>query len=456
MFFYSVIFSPYLLPGFSNFDILRQFFVFPRSNHFGKIMPRFAYLVFTGLLLAVCGCSSSISSSPKPAKFEDAFRKNPDTGTPMFNKVPYVNRLFMNSGGGSDRYVWDNVLDNTTAIVSPDGNWLLTGHRTPGAIAGHETIDFNWNQGIVSLWSLTDPEKHQRNLVPDDGSLASVDWLAFMPDSSQFFVFQRPSGNYRPGTLKRYDRATGKELQVISDSLIAPLGAVSPNGQYLVASTPNSVEVWNAVDGQMIGSIPFGATVDVESLRFSPDGHLLFVGCWGKGIHVFDLRQGKLVTIIPTVGWERDGFSKTCMAVSPDGKTLLVIDRQDMEANPKCRMRLIEIGSWRPLREFEPMCRENTVHDIQTTCFSPDGDKLYGFGFQRTKTKGAMNTEIKSFLGEFDLSRENRTWTEISYETLPLHPIGKQLLSCPDSGAAYLSKFYEKMGVDFSIKFKKD
>ncbi len=406
--------------------------------------------------LFVVGCSTSVPTVSKPTTFEDSFRRKEEHGgTPFVNKIPFVNRLVSNTVIGYGDFPWDGYVGKSIAVVSPDGNWLLVAGRKnlSGFATNPEGLVFLVDNS-VSLWSLTDPEIQKTSLIEKDSDNTEIDWLAFTADSSQFFLFRRPAHHYRPGTLKRYDRATGKELQTISPSIAALTGAVSPDGRFLVAVTMNSLEVWNAADGRKIGSIPFETNAQVDAIRFSPDGRWLFFACWSDGIHVFDLQLGQRSTTIPTKSSNEEGMQKTCFAVSSDGKTLLVIDSQKSYGGGSGgSLRFIEIGSWRVVREIAPADPKNVTHGLYAVCFAPEGDKLYGAGYRRTETK-PTNVELKSFLGEFDLNRENATWTDIPYETLPLHPIGKRLMMHCDGTGLPVSPFHERMGVDYNLTFK--
>ncbi len=422
-------------------------------------------------LFAVFGCSTSVPRTPKPMSFEDSFRHRgrAEYGTPFYNKIPYLNRFFMNTAYGYGDFVWDDELGNSTVLVSPDGRWLLTGRRSPD-------ISYRTNRGMVSLWSLTDPDSHLPEIVPFDDRSASVDWLAFTPDASEFFVFRRPSGNYKPGMLKRYARVDGKELQTISESLAAQTGGVSPDGRKLVALTLNSLEVWNAADGEKIGSVPLGETVGVHAIRFSPDSRLLFVGCATNKINVFDLEHGKCVASLPTtdakltdsdtpaVQLGRFNEPQYRFDVSPDGKTLLIAQAGENlpDGKPGGRIQIVEIGSWRLLREIEPkldemilyeiQADEMVLYEIQAVGFSPEGDKIYCAGFASHKFENAKLVE--TFLGEFDLTGSEGAWSAIPYETLPLHPIGKRLLMHPDGSDMMLTTSYERVGIDFNVSWK--
>ncbi len=409
-------------------------------------------------LFAVFGCSTSVPRTPKPMSFEDSFRHRvrSEYGTPFYNKIPYLNRFFMNTAFGSGDFVWDDELGNSTVLVSPDGRWLLTGRRSTD-------VPYRTDCGIVSLWSLTDPDLHLPEIVPFDGRSASVDWLAFTPDASEFFVFRRPSGRYKPGTLKRYARVDGKELQTLSESLAAQTGGVSPDGRKLVALTLNSLEVWNAADGEKIGSVPLGETVGVHAIRFSPDSRLLFVGCATNKINVFDLEHGKFVASIPTTDAKFAGSDTPAVQlgrfnepqyrfdVSPDGKTLLIAQAGENlpDGKPGGRIQIVEIGSWRLLREIEPKLDEIFLYEMQAVGFSPEGDRIYCAGFVSYEVENKKF--VKTFLGEFDLTGNDGTWSEIPYETLPLHPIGKRLLMHPDAGDMMLTTSYERVGVDFNV-----
>jgi len=134
-------------------------------------MLRILCAVIGFLLLVATGCFSLMGTktppepppTPPQETFEDGFRRvsgRVEYGTPVLNKIPYLHRLFLNTSYSLYDYIWDDagIPANTSAVVSPDGKYLLVGKN---------------NGGAVSFFNLLDPADRQLFFVPsrNDGKL---------------------------------------------------------------------------------------------------------------------------------------------------------------------------------------------------------------------------------------------------------------------------------------------
>ena len=422
-------------------------------------MSRFVltgFLLFALAIVAVCGCTSALRSTPpatKPASFEDAFRKRAEYGVPLYNKIPYLNRLFMNTHFSN--FQWEDELTNTTYAVSPDGNWLLVGHKNFEEIEelanGKGDITLTTVFGKVSIWSLTDPHDYDKALIPaNTKDEYYVDWLAFGPDSTQFYVFSRPRNSHGVGSLKQYDRASGRELRTFSSEIPLISGAVSPDGQRLATVTPNTIEMWSTATGEKIGTIPLGETISARNTLFSPDGQTLFVGSYSSGVMVFDLQTGQKTVTIPAE--ENAAENKYyCFDVSPDGQTVAILESPEMRGT---RIRLHDAKNGNFLREIRPNTQEGESFTLRSIRFDADGRHLCGAGDRRWEKNG--QTSFETYLGRYDLSTDNGYWEKIPYESLPLNPTGKRLLANPGNGKQPIAYFFERVGLDVTLSWKNE
>lgn len=383
----------------------------------------------------------------------------------MFNKIPYLNRLFMNTAISFDSYIWDDNLlmsTNTVAAVSTEGNWLLVGKR---------------GGGEISLFNLTDPKDHVVGIVPsrNDGMFKNVktgedssvsfdtdgvvsditlgsraDWLRFTPDATAFLVHRvcREKNGTETESMELFDRATGHLLRTIPVEPHFRTGDISPDGRMLVAAGPSSLEYWDLRSAQKTASAPLYGVNDVNELRFSPDGRFIFLAPQKGNVRVYDARSLIEVASIPA------NQSPVRIAVSPDARILCILNSQELFITASWNVRLYEIGTWRLLREIVAgdMDKYYTFHNVR---FAKNGNRLFALGMCRKEAEGKKpQTMLCSGLFELDLSAEKSDWTDVDYKTLPLHPEGKFLLDGRDDSAQYFSTFFETMGVDFNMKIR--
>lgn len=150
-------------------------------------------------------------------------------------------------------------------LLSPDGQTMLALGK----------------QNTLAVWKL-DADQPTGSL-PLSGTLTLVD---FLNDPNQ--VVTVCAG--QPPVVQVWDLtkcALVRSINVLSKTLDAARGAVSPGGKYLALSGPRQVMVFDLADGTLTGAValnPFfsGAAARCHGLQFSPDGEEL-LGVFAPG-----------------------------------------------------------------------------------------------------------------------------------------------------------------------------
>jgi WD40 repeat protein/serine/threonine protein kinase len=257
-----------------------------------------------------------------------------------------------------------------SAAVSPDGQWLMTGHTSgaariwqmvalpdigastvgllsvPGAggpllaasvlyegrtnaISGREigTLMGHTNavtcvavspdgqrlatanlDGTARVWDLSSG-RPTRTLKGHNDEVCSV---AVTPDGQQVITGSIDD------TVRVWDITSGRQLRKFD----APTGgvssvAVTPNGQRIVAATfDGTARVWDAVSGQKLQE--FKDITDIWSMALTPDGQRLVTAVWTKA-QLWDLASGQK---LPTSFKGPTALMK--LAVAPDGQQLVM------------------------------------------------------------------------------------------------------------------------------------
>jgi len=410
-------------------------------------------LVLLGVLL-LGGCLNTVfrpksipAPPPPPAPtFEDGFRSTgrAESGVPILNKVPFINRFFINVAYGRGDFFWEPQppLFPCSAAVSEDGTWLLVGVDQGGAI---------------SIFNLQDAKNHTVNLVPSRndgcftgireepseisftttsmsrGSGSQATWLAMLPDNSSFLAYRIRDNSLE--TMELFDRETGMLLRAFAIGPGFQTATLCPGGELLYCVGQASLEVWSVQTGVKVASVPLQD--DISALRCSPNGPWLFLATRTGQIRVFDRDTLLETASIPA------GSEPLLIDISPDGGTLLIACS---EKNPT--IRLYETGTWRVLGEITPEYPHE--YGFQNIRFTRDESRLIGRGAMRSEM--SVLTTVETFLAEYDLNRPGGTWEKLEYATLPLHPEGRFLLDGRAGSGKDLSPFSEQIVVEHNAK----
>lgn len=119
----------------------------------------------------------------------------------------------------------------------------------------------------------------------------------------------------------------------------------SPDDHYiLTGSLDKNLRLWSFAQGREL-KIFKGHSNYISSVEFSPDGKNVVSSSWDKTIKIWDIETGKEIRTL--IGHAKVGGNPTHIAVSPDGKTLLV-GTQDLGSSAS-----IQAFGWQLLTFFE-------------------------------------------------------------------------------------------------------
>src|SRR5262249_4050139 len=129
------------------------------------------------------------------------------------------------------------------------------------------------------------------------------------------------------GTLRRWERATGKELSRAEAPEGANAVALSPTGRLLAYAGEKAARASDVAAGKEAVTLdlpedPNGLRL-VSVFRFSADEKVLATGDWSGAVRLSDAATGKALRTLPAA--EKDhppGMMPSVLEFSPDGRLL--------------------------------------------------------------------------------------------------------------------------------------
>ena len=246
-----------------------------------------------------------------------------------------------------------HTLDVTDIVFSPDRKTIASA---------------SWDC-TLRLWD-TDTGKTRKIFGKHTNSVNTV---AFSPDGKTIASASRGLiylWNTKGSLLRLWYARTGEHVEYAVDHIDYVRTVVfSPDGKFLASGGYDSrLRLWEANTGNHIATLRGGG----DAVAFSPDGELLANEYGGDGIigtiGLWDAHTGELRHVL-----SKHHSPLTCMAFSPDGKTLVSASRDS------------EIVLWDipTLRHRLSITTQHT-EAVSSVAFSPDGETLASGSFDQT------------------------------------------------------------------------
>jgi WD40 repeat protein len=261
-------------------------------------------------------------------------------------------RTFADIGEDSTIRLWDVVTGNRLQTIightrsissisfSLDGSRLAAGNGVPDGPKGDK---------VIRIWNAQSGDLQSTLKVPIGRWLNAsyrkrIDAVSYSPDGKTLAsasedgtirIWDVESEEPRATTLESLRGAQASEpLQVYSmDGFVL---AYSPDGKALATSSrkDTTIQLWDAFTCKHKNTlITETENFVIDSISFSPDGHVLAAGGRRGEVCMWDVTSGELKTTFPAPeharehGWFRTRFEGSVVAFSPDGRTLASVDR---------------------------------------------------------------------------------------------------------------------------------
>jgi WD40 repeat protein len=193
-----------------------------------------------------------------------------------------------------------NLADGATRTIAPSG-----GGRVMALAFSPDGRKLAWgalHNGRVHIRDLVS-NKQEILEAHDDGVCA----LAWTPDSRQLI-----SGSYDQ-TVKVWDVASQKLVQLLGESLYGYAMAWCPNQDKLAVAGWDTVRIWN-VQKREVEAVLTGFADQVRSVAWSPDGKQIAAVGKNNSVVVWDATTHKIVrqlqsscAILESIAWSPDG-----------------------------------------------------------------------------------------------------------------------------------------------------
>lgn len=202
-------------------------------------------------------------------------------------------RLGDSSSGGVTRTLSTHGEAIWSVAFSPDSRSLASGSHN----------------GILRIW---DVASGQGRRIWKSESANGINDVAFSPDGR---LLAADSGY----SIRIWDVASGQLLRTLEGTSQGSL-AFSPDGQTLADLEIGAVQLLTVASGNPLTSVNLqaaGVYTVANAIAFSPNGHVLALGCSDNTVRLWDVANGKLLR---TLLGHTDAV--TSVAFSPDGRTL--------------------------------------------------------------------------------------------------------------------------------------
>ncbi|KAJ3992784.1 WD40-repeat-containing domain protein, partial [Lentinula boryana] len=188
--------------------------------------------------------------------------------------------------------------------------------------------------------------------------------MPFIPKQSSLHTVYKRCCHPRKQAVFSAQMLTWPDQQVIYRGHTSGVNAVafSPDGKRIVSgSDDDSIRIWNADTGEVIGNPLQGHSNAVTSVAFSPDGKKIVSGSDDSSIRIWDTDTGEAISV-PLQG-HLDWVNS--VAFSPDGKTIISGSRDKT------------IRIWNATtREAIGDPLQGHLKAVTSVVFSPDGNRI--------------------------------------------------------------------------------
>ena len=272
-------------------------------------------------------------------------------------------------GGGTAVYFWDvstseiihklspcSGTSSPELAFSPDGRAFARVHN--------EMFACVWNVSVNMTVHEHELEAHGRN---------QVNSIAFSPDGGTLAngVQQNPEGK---GFVRLWNVSTGATIRRLEHTSNVQKVAFSPGGGMLASwSGDGIIRLWDVRTGKTVSTIE--NMWGISDLVFSPDGETLairthsFVNLWDVSTGVIVRRLGQAEGLT--------NAALTSAAFGPCGRTLATAHADEI-------IHVWDVSTGNPLYTFEGHTSSRLEDDIVDVAFSPNGGTLLSVNRQGT------------------------------------------------------------------------
>ena len=293
--------------------------------------------------------------------------------TNKFTKIKFVKDKFLISVDSKFYRIWD--LDKEKKILEHKidfNNMIIFGHKNNAVFASKDKNNIKITNVIT--------KKTQKIL----GHKESIESMVFLPNDKEIMAISKKDDNH-PSILKKwnykqndffkyvrgdYMSLDGKYIilnknfknnseiivkdsdtntvtqKLMLDSFVYKI-EFSPNKQDIaIGKSDGKVKLWNFKKGNNIWEIRGCDNGEVRSLKYSPNGNFIALGCLDNILRIIDVKQKKVVSkiILPKNDFDimTLKYSKTgkYLAVKPHEGVLSIWNMQDKKIVPISRKKL--------------------------------------------------------------------------------------------------------------------
>ena len=269
----------------------------------------------------------------------------------------------------------------TALAFSLDSQYIATG--SVYAARGRS----NWSK--TTVWDL---RSGQSIGVIEHGTGATVEAIAFSPNSASFATLNLRSGRSTGNVVRIWDLEGGQEIAALDHSGAVYAIAFSPDGRYLATGGQNRsgrsggvVTLWDMSSSTVAWKAE--QSDDIYAVDFSPNGRYLAIGGRDGQVTIWDVNTAQSVRQI-----EKVNTKFYAIAYSPDGEYLAV-------GGSDPRIFLYRIGTENITLETEIIWEKSiaTGSEIRDLAWSPYGN-LISDGNEVSRT--LLNPEIHELKSE--------------------------------------------------------